>query len=175
MRTTRLLGAAGAAFALAIATAPASHASTPAPTSALSASSASCDATAVGVWGTSGSFEYKGRDVKLLTEKVTDKVAFAQARDVAEGDKLWIDRSTNTFKMGSSPGHPSTSEVRDNGGWKQCGPFTVSWFDANVMDAKVTDGVSLKTSSTKSRAVRPCIDPAGTAKSKCGKWYVDHK
>ncbi|MEV7419583.1 hypothetical protein [Streptomyces sp. NPDC089919] len=113
------------------------------------------------------------RQITVYTAKVTDAYAKAAIEGyVARYDKVWIDRSVNLFSMGSSPGHPSTATVQSNGGWKQCGPFEATWWNATVNYVE-TPTVRLQLSG-KSYAVRACMMPKGSSTGTCTAWFVDH-
>ncbi|GAA3378571.1 hypothetical protein GCM10020367_58610 [Streptomyces sannanensis] len=109
----------------------------------------------------------------VYTAKITDAYAKGSiSGDVQRYDKVWIDRSLNLFTMGSKPGHPSTSTVQQNGGWKQCGPFEATWWNAswNYLE---TPTVRLQRGG-KSYAVRACMRAHNSSTSYCTQWFVDH-
>ncbi|GAB2899648.1 hypothetical protein GCM10027074_77830 [Streptomyces deserti] len=109
----------------------------------------------------------------MCTAKATDAYAKAAIEgDVERYDKVWIDRSLGLFTMGSTPGHPSDASVRANGGWKQCGPFEATWWNAswNYLESPT---VRLQQNS-KSYAVRACMRPHDASQSTCTAWFVDH-
>ncbi|MFI5985285.1 hypothetical protein ACIBEA_31065 [Streptomyces sp. NPDC051555] len=125
------------------------------------------------VVGDSGHATSGDRQVTIYTAKATDAYAKAAIEGyVARYDKVWIDRSVNLFTMGSSPGHPSTSTVQSNGGWKQCGPFEATWWNAswNYLE---TPTVRLQQSG-RSYAVRACMLPKDSSTVTCTAWFVDH-
>lgn len=123
--------------------------------------------------GDSGSEEADGRTVTLYTAKLSDAYAKAAIEGgVERGDEVWIDRSTKLFDMGSEAGHPDTEWIRDNEGWKQCGPFSATWWNA-AWNYRETATVALQ-SDGKSYAVRACMRPHDADDSTCTAWFIDH-
>ncbi|MCB5164948.1 hypothetical protein LG634_08915 [Streptomyces bambusae] len=123
--------------------------------------------------GNSGSRSASGRTITLYTAKITDSYAKAAIEgDVQRYDKVWIDRSLKLFTMGGSPGHPSDATVQANGGWKQCGPFEATWWNASWNYVQ-SSTVALQQSG-KSYAVRACMRPHDSNVSTCTDWFIDH-
>ncbi|MGH4035842.1 hypothetical protein ACQB60_43880 [Actinomycetota bacterium Odt1-20B] len=124
--------------------------------------------------GASGSADDGDRTVTTYTAKATDLYAFAAiSGSVERYDKVWIDRSVNPFVMGSDASHPSDDEVQANGGWKQCGPYEATWWNA-AWDYFESPTVQLQAGGGKSYAVRACMRPHDSDKSTCAPWFVDH-
>lgn len=125
--------------------------------------------------GESGRFDHKGRTVTLETEREPDWHAVTRVKNPERSDRIWIDRSMKTFEMTDEVWHPSDATVNSaegGGGYKRC-VQEASWLDA-LAGWTATDMVHLQTSTTRSYAVRPCIQAAGSDESECGDWYVDH-
>ncbi|NGO47380.1 hypothetical protein [Streptomyces ureilyticus] len=135
-----------------------------------------CDDTAtIGIFSKTKTVTSTGRTARLYTEKEPDDRAYAYAYDIAQGDKVYVQRSKNTFEMpdGDRGWHPGKSRVYEMGAVRSC-ENTAGWFEANVNDHMFTDAVTLQFNFVSAYAVRTCINPTN-GPTKCSKWWVDHK
>ncbi|GAA2083992.1 hypothetical protein GCM10009801_44820 [Streptomyces albiaxialis] len=136
-----------------------------------------CDDTAlIGLFAVTKTVTSTGRTARLYTEREPDDRAYSFAYDIAQGDKAYVQRSKNTFKM-SGPDtngwHPSKSAVYEMGAVRSC-ENTAGWYEANVNDHMFTNAVTVQRDSVRAYAVRTCINPTN-GPTKCSKWWVDHK
>lgn len=136
-----------------------------------------CDDTAIiGYFAKTKTVTSKGRTARLYTEKEPDDRAYSYAYDIAQGDKVYVQRSKNTFAM-SKPDtngwHPPRSWVYEMGAVRSC-ENTAGWYEANVNDHMFTDAVTVQRDFVRAYAVRTCINPTN-GDTKCSKWWVDHK
>lgn len=134
------------------------------------ASSGDCDAGDVDsrpdvyrVVKSGSSFTAYGRTVELLNGSAFN-FSFARISTGYErGDLVWIDRSLRGMPR-SLPAHPTQQQVKDNGSWKQCGPFK----------RKVSNLVMNWNTTTQNHfATRACMRPRDGRSSVCGYWYID--
>ncbi|MET8685240.1 hypothetical protein ABZV77_13580 [Streptomyces sp. NPDC004732] len=136
-----------------------------------------CDDNAIiGYFAITKTVTSTGRTARLYTEKEPDDRAYSYAYDIAQGDRVYVQRSKKTFKM-SGPDtngwHPTKSAVYDMGAVRSC-ENTAGWYEANVNDHMFTDAVTVQRNSARAYAVRTCINPTN-GPTKCSKWWVDHK
>jgi hypothetical protein len=145
----------------------------------LAASKEGCDLDwhPVDLYLVTGTETEKGRTVELKTGSGFDWWAHSYAYDIAEGDKVYIQRSLKPFEMKKDLWYPSKWDVEHGagGGITSCRNIA-SWYDANVNDFLETGSMKLQTyddTDNHSYAVRSCIKPTN-GKFNCTKWTVDH-
>lgn len=126
-----------------------------------SATPADCDGGGVDFYRRVYGVNFYGRTLELRNG-VSNNRSFAMISAGAQpGDLVWIDRSLREMRRANyQNGIPSDQQVRaDGGGWKQCGPFTVSQSAGRVQNWQY--------------AARACMRPSDGRDSRCHYWFID--
>lgn len=175
MRVTRFIGATCAALAITTAVTGSAQAAAPAQAAGAAGEERAFCMTRAGIFRDTGKgVTYKGRYTILETESAADLQAHGYAEDIATGDRVVVQRSHRSFKMGLKPQYPSSDEIGQNYG--SCRSGKASWYDANVRDWIKTPAVRLQipgNPALRSYAVRSCVEPESGGK-RCTRWFVDH-